>query len=112
MKDFTLVLSTGRTGSIFLKGAFGSRPDLFTVAESGYRQEALRYLRWKHRVLRKTSFRHRMPVGTYYRWKYYSRRRAAMLGGGARFIEINNYLFPMIAEILLHAETQDRPILL
>lgn len=89
----------GPHGLIFLKSAFAARPDLFTVAKSGFRHEALRCLRWRNGTLRKSRLRHHLPLGAYYGSKYSLSRRWAMRGRGKHFLEVNNYLFPMLPEV-------------
>jgi hypothetical protein len=93
----TFVLSTGRTGSVFLKTAL-AKCDRVTVAPSGFRHEAQRYVQWQQRSLRRGKLRHHLPMGAWWRWKLYLKRRP-LIGRRAHFVEINNALFPLIPEL-------------
>jgi hypothetical protein len=99
--SMTFILSTGRIGSIFLAQQLKRHPQLRLEmsAHPSFRYESFRYLKWRHRAFGNGAYRQWLPLGFYYRRRLAASRRRLLRGGREHFVEINNYLFPMLPEL-------------
>ncbi len=99
-RSTTFILSTGRIGSIFIAKQLDRHPDLMVKRSPHHRKESFRYLQWRHRAFKSVSLRQWLPFGLYYRWKLLLMRKSAMLDPRKHYVEVNNYIFPLLPELV------------
>lgn len=99
IKSITFILSTGRIGSIFLAKQLDKHPELLVKRSPHHRKDSFRYLEWCNRAFGSGSYRQRLPLGAYYRWKFAAARRRTMNRWDGHYVEVNNYIFPLLPEL-------------
>lgn len=96
------VVSAGRTGTEFLGTVLNEFDGVGAYHEPrpSFRKESNRYYRWKHGSFQRSRVRNFLPLGWYYRLKFYLRRSWLHLRqSGNIYLESNSLLVPFLPEV-------------